>query len=82
MKVLIELAREHYDLFLASCDTTSWEHSILKNAAVPRKQNSGEAHETIEILCEKEEAVRLVHAAMHFCPEALTPVTEGLGRVL
>jgi hypothetical protein len=81
MMVIIELARMHYDLFLAACNITSWEHSILKTTMLPKKQNVGE-HSMVEILCEKEEAVRLLHAAMHFYPEALTPVTEGLGRVL
>ena len=77
MNVEIELSREDYDKFLASCDTGSWEHSILMSTIVPSQDET-----TIAIVCEKEEAVRLVHAAMHVYPPALTPVTEGLGRVL
>jgi hypothetical protein len=42
----------------------------------------GQDEPTIAIVCEKKEAVRLVHAAMHVYPPALTPVTEGLGRIL
>ena len=77
MNVEIELSREDYDKFLASCDTSSWEHSILMNTIVP-----GQDEPTIAIVCEKEEAVRLVHAAMHVYPPALTPVSDGLGRIL
>jgi hypothetical protein len=77
MNVEIELSREDYDKFLASCDTSSWEHSILMNTIVP-----GQDEPTIAIVCEKEEAVRLVHAALRFYPPALTPISEALGRVL
>ncbi len=77
MNVEIELSREDYDKFLASCDTSSWEHSILMSTIVP-----GQDEPTIAIVCEKTEAVRLVHAAMHVYPPALTPVSDGLGRIL
>lgn len=76
MSVKIELPREQYAKFVASCDTGSWEHFILTNAVVSDQE------EPIAIVCEKEEAVRLVHAALRFYPPALTPVSEGLGRVL
>ena len=61
MKILIDMALEHYDGFVAKCDIASREYSILKNGVVVRDQKSDE--QMIAILCERADAVMLLYAA-------------------
>lgn len=75
MRTLIEMPVEHYDLLLAECDIASREYSILKNGLVLRTDNSGEKR-VIEILCDKEEAEKLLDAASRLYPKAV-PVIEA-----
>lgn len=77
MRTLIEMPTEHYDLFLAECDITSREYSILKNGLVLRTDNSGEKR-VIEILCDKEEADRLLDAARRLYPKAVPAIEARL----
>lgn len=77
MKTLIAMPAEHYDLFVAECDITSREYSILKNGLVLRTDNSGEKR-AIEILCDKEEAERLLDAANRLYPKAVPAIEARL----
>lgn len=75
MKILIEMSPEHYDLFVAECDITSREYSILKNGVVAREPK--EDKPVIEILCDKDEVDRLLDAAKRRYPEALPAIRAG-----
>jgi hypothetical protein len=78
MKVLIQMSQEHYDLFVAECDITSREYSILKNSIVVRNQETGEERRTIEILCDKEEADQLLDTATRLYPDAVPDISKAI----
>jgi hypothetical protein len=80
MKVLIEMSREHYDLFVADLDITSREYSILKNNIVARDPKTGLDRPTIEILCELEEAELLLAAATRLYPAAAPVIARAIAR--
>jgi len=77
VKILIEFSPGHYELFVAECDIRSREYSILKNAVVLKDQNSDEKR-VIEILCDKEEAERLLDAAGRLYPKAIPAIEAGM----
>ncbi|MEX0805814.1 MAG: hypothetical protein WD688_21225 [Candidatus Binatia bacterium] len=79
MKVLIEMSPEHYELFVAECDITSREYSILKNSLVARDPAEPDRR-TIKILCDKEEALQLLDAAKRLYPNAAPAISAGLDR--
>lgn len=68
---------ERYDPFVAKCDITSREYSILKNSLVFREQNGGEKR-VIELVCETDEALTLLYAANRLCPEAVPIIKDAL----
>jgi len=74
---MIAMHPEHYDPFLARCDLTSREYSILKNSPVFREQN-GDEKRVIELLCEQDEALTLLYAATRHCPEAVPVIKNAL----
>jgi hypothetical protein len=76
MKVLIELSQEEYDLFVAECDITSPEYSILKNAVIARDGAHG--HRLVNILCDKSEGLQLLDAARRLYPKAAAPIARAL----
>jgi hypothetical protein len=78
MKVLIEMSQEHYDLLVAECDITSREYSILKNGIVVRHQEAGRDGQTIQILCEKEEAEGLLETAVRLYPDAVPEIAKAI----
>lgn len=77
MNILIEMSPEHYDPFVGKCDSESWEYSILINGMVVRDPDSGEK-QAIEILCDKDEAVRLIEVANRLYPEAIPALKAGI----
>jgi len=80
MKALIEMPREHYDVFAAELDITSREHSILKNNILGGGPETGPARPTIEILCDNEEAELLLDAATRVFPAALPEIKEAIAH--
>jgi len=68
MKVPIEMSRERYDLFVAELEIKSPAYTILMNNIVPQGQQTARARQTIEILCDKEEAELLLDAATGSIP--------------
>jgi hypothetical protein len=80
MKVPIEMAREHYDLFVAELNITSPEYSILKNNIASGGPETGRDRRTIEILCDEEEAQLLHAAAKRLCPAAAPAIETAIAR--
>ena len=78
MKVLIKMSSEDYELFVAECDITSREYTILKNSIVPSDQSDGGERKTIEILCDKDEAALLLEAAIRLYPKAAPAIANGI----
>jgi hypothetical protein len=78
MKVLIKMSQEHYDLFVAECDITSREYTILKNGIVTRDQQTGADRRTIEILCDREEADQLLDTATRLYPDAVPEIEKAI----
>jgi len=74
---MIAMPPEHYDPFLARCDITSREYSILKNSPVIIEQSSDEKR-VIEIRCEQDEALMLLYAAARHYPKALPIIKNAL----
>jgi hypothetical protein len=79
-KVLIEMPRESYDLFVAELDITSREYSILKNNIVARDPKTGLDRRTLEILCDPEEAELLLAAANRLYPAAAPVIAKAITR--
>jgi hypothetical protein len=77
LKILIDMSLEHYDRFVAKCDIASREYSILTNGVIIRDQKSGEQR-VIAILCDMDEAVRLLYAASVLHPEAVPAIKAGM----
>jgi hypothetical protein len=75
--LLIQLPPEHYDLFVAACEITSPEYTILKNNIVARDQSSDEPP-MVEILCHMAEAKLLLEAARRVYPEAVPFIEDAL----
>jgi hypothetical protein len=77
LKILIEMPPEHYDPLVGKCDSESPEYSTLINGMVVRHPDTGEKR-VIEILCDKEEAVRLLDTASRLYPEAVPALKAGI----
>jgi len=75
--LLIQLPGEHYDLFVAACEITSPEYTILKNNMVARHQNS-EEEPTVEIICDMDDAKLLLETARRLYPEAVPFIEDAL----
>lgn len=73
------MSPEHYELFVAECDITSREYSILKNSIVARDP-AEPGRQAIKILCDKEEALQLLDTAKRLYPKAAPAISAGLGR--
>ena len=74
---MIQLSPEHYDLFVAACEITSPEYTILKNNIVARHQSSEEPP-MIEIMCDMEEAKLLLETARRLYPEAVPFLEDAM----
>jgi hypothetical protein len=75
--ILIQLPPEHYDLFVAACEITSAEYTILKNNIVARDQKTEEPP-MVEILCHLDEAMLLLEAARRVYAEAVPFIEDAL----
>jgi len=78
--VLIEMSRERYDLFVAELDIKSPAYTILKNNIVPKGRPTARDAQTIEILCDKEEAELLLDAARRLYPAAAPDIEKAIDR--
>jgi len=74
---MIQLPPEHYDLFVAACDITSPEYTILKNNIVATQQSSEEPP-TVDVLCDLDEAKLLLETAKRLYPEAAPIIEDAL----
>jgi len=74
---MIQLPPEHYDLFVAACDITSPEYTVLKNNIVATLQSSEEPP-TVDILCDLDEAKLLLETAKGLYPEAAPFIEDAL----
>jgi len=74
---MIQLPPEHYDLFVAACEITSPEYTILKNNIVARHQSSEEPP-MIEIMCDMDEAKLLLETARRLYPEAVPFLEDAM----
>jgi len=75
--LVTQLPPEHYDLFVAACEITSPEYTILKNNIAARHQGSDE-QPTVEILCDMDEAKLLLATARRVYPEAVPFIEDAL----
>ena len=78
MKVLIRIPPEHYDPFVAKCDLTTPEYSILKNAVIAHHGKPGADQRAIEIVCDKEQALNLLDTARRLYPDVLPAIAAGI----
>jgi hypothetical protein len=80
VKLVIAIASEHYHPFLKECEISSREYVILKNVLFASSSNNGHGRRTIEILCDDDEAVHLLDAAVTLYPEAAQSIWPGINR--
>jgi hypothetical protein len=78
-KVMIELAFESYDHLRTRCDPSSPELELLINACIDTRLNGKRIERIVQILCEKEQAVRLLSIAIRVCPDAVPAIRRSLG---
>ena len=73
MKVLVELATDHYDSLLKRASEASPVYFRLKNAIKTE-------HGKIVILCRFDEAEMLLQVTKHFCPAAVSGIEAAIKR--
>ena len=78
MKILIEIASEHYDGLLQTCEGSSPEYTILKNGVVTRPQEDGLDRRKIVIWCDIGQAARLLAAAERLDPIAAAQIAKEI----
>lgn len=78
MKILIEIAPEHYDGLLHTCEVSSPEYAILKNSVVTHPQEDGLDRRKIVIWCDVGQAARLLAAAERFDPVAAAQIAKEI----
>jgi hypothetical protein len=78
VKILIEIAPEHYDGLLQTCELSSPEYAILKNGVVTRPQEDELDRRKIAIWCDVGQAARLLAAAERFDPTAAAQIAKEI----
>ena len=78
MKILVDLAPEHYDRILNEFSEESRLYAILKNGVVLHHFEGSDEFRTVEILCEKFHARMILAAAEMYCPEAVTEIEKSI----
>ena len=75
MKTLIEMSLEHYNGLLAKCAVSEREYATMKNGIV--MPDSGDAQSRkVAILCESDQAKRILDLVSQLCPEAAPDIKE------
>jgi len=77
-KVLIEIPREDYDLFIAACDTTSREYIVLKNSIILDFPTVDPKLHIVQIMYNEDEALKLLYISVQQCHE----VTDRIGAAI
>jgi hypothetical protein len=80
MKVLIEMPLEHYETFLDVSDITSREYTILKNSVVAQEPVADPGRSIVQILCNEDEALKLLGSAIQIYPEVVQAITAAIDR--
>jgi hypothetical protein len=75
MKILVDIPMDEYNNFLQKCDATRPEYEMLKNGIITQDQKKGRA---VEILCEVEDAKRILDLASEIYPHAVPHVQESI----
>ena len=78
MKVLIELPLEHYELFVAACETTSREYTILKNAIILLSPGTNPNQHIVQFMCDEDEAHKLLRIAGLVCHEVTGRISAAI----
>ena len=78
MKILLEIAPEHYDRLLSGVSEKSALYSVLKNGVVIQSTQKGTRSKMIEILCEKFHARMLRALAESLSPQAVPQIEKAI----
>jgi ribonuclease HIII len=78
VKILIDIAPEHYDRLLSEFTEESHIYAILKNGVVIHHFEANDESRTVEILCDKFYARMILAAAEIYCPEAAGEIEEAI----
>ena len=73
------MSPDKYEHLLAECDITSRQYSILKNAVIVTQQNGG-THKVVEIVCNKDEAAKLIGVTSQLYPDAISALSHFRSR--
>jgi hypothetical protein len=80
VKILIEMAPEHYDGLLTKCrDNRLAEYTALINGVVPHRQVAGVQRREIAILCETHQARNLLVIARSLNSPVVEDIKKALG---
>jgi hypothetical protein len=77
MKILIEINFVRYYRFLGKCDSTSREYKVLKSGVEVSDPEDPSKH-VVTVLCESDEANRLLELARLICPEAVPDIATSI----
>jgi hypothetical protein len=75
------MSTDHYDLFVAECDKTFRDYSI-QNSVFARDQDAGPDRRIVQILCDEEDALKLLGAAFHVYPEMTSVINAAIDCAL
>ena len=76
MKISVVIPREHYDALLRMCDDSQPEYELLVNGAI----SNNERGDIAEVMCEVEQAEKLLDLARRLNPEAAPIIAESIQR--
>jgi hypothetical protein len=78
MNLKIELSIQNYDRMLEKCNTSSGEHRILVNGRPVQRSRQEKFDVVMKIICNTNDATRLLAFADRICPEAAREIESSL----
>ena len=74
--VILTIPLAQYDLFLEKIHPTSRAYELLVNGCFDEDISNGQSEGKIQILCNKDEAVMLLHLAEELCPRIIPKISR------
>lgn len=78
MNLKIEMSFQNYCRMLKTCDTSSDEYVILANGFPTGRPRSVQSEVVVEIICNTQDATKLLAFADRMCPEAARDIEQSV----
>ena len=74
--VILTIPLAQYDLFVEKLHRTSRAYELLVNGCFDEDISNAQCERKIQILCNKDEAVTLLHLAEELCPRIIPKISR------